>query len=59
MTTTDSNLSGGLGPVAEWEELGRSVFSSSHRRRAANAGVVPFQVFLEKAAFSMCVGIPM
>ena len=48
MTTVDLNPGDGLGPVSEWEELGRGVFSRSHRRRAANTGMIPYQVFLER-----------
>lgn len=36
-----------LGPVMNWEELGRRINSSSQKRKAANTGV-PLQVFLEK-----------
>ena len=48
MTAADSDAASAFGPVREWEE-GRCVFSSSHRRKAANTGKVPYQAFLEKA----------
>lgn len=48
MTATDANRADSLGPIGEWEELGRSVLSRSHRRRAAG-GVIPYRVFLERA----------
>ena len=47
MTEAASNLPSGLGLVGDWEELGRGVFSRSHKRRASNTGV-PLEVFLEK-----------
>ena len=49
MTIEDLNPANSLGPVGEWEELGRGVFSRSHRRRAANTGMIPYQAFLERA----------
>ena len=49
MTVADLNPADGLGPVAEWEELGRGIFSRSHRRKAVNTGAVPYQAFLERA----------
>ncbi len=50
MTAADAsaNATDSQEPVREWEELGRGVFSRSHRRRAAN-GAIPYQVFLERA----------
>ena len=48
MTATNAKPNGGPGPVGDWEELGRSIFSSRQSRTAANTGV-PFQVFLERA----------
>ena len=48
MTAADSDVANGLGPVGDWEELGRCVFSRSQRRIAANAGVIPYEVFLER-----------
>ena len=47
MTEAASNLPSEPGPVGDWEELGRSVFSRSHKRKAYNTGV-PLEVFLEK-----------
>ena len=49
MTTLDLDPANNLGAVGEWEELGRVVFSRSHRRKAANTGAIPYQVFLERA----------
>ena len=49
MTAADQNPTSGFGPVGDWEELGRCVFSRSHLRKAANTGVVPYQAFLEQA----------
>ena len=46
MTTSNANLNGSSGPVGDWEELGRAIFSSSQSRRAAKK--VPFHVFLEE-----------
>lgn len=43
--TTDANFTGDPGPVYDWEELGRWVFSSWQMKRAANTGV-PADVFL-------------
>ena len=50
MTAADAsaNVTDSQEPVREWEELGRGIFSRSQRRRAAN-GVIPYQVFLERA----------
>ena len=50
MTAADAsaNATDSQEPVREWEELGGGVFSRSHYRRAAN-GVIPYQVFLERA----------
>ena len=47
MTAANVNLNDGPGPVGPREELGRSVFSGSHSRRAAR-GKIPFQVFFEE-----------
>ena len=44
MTTSNSLLS--PGPIGDWEQLGRRVFSSRESRRAAGAGVPP-SVFAE------------
>ena len=49
MTLGDLNPADSPGPVGEWEELGRGIFSRSHRRRAANTGIIPYQAFLERA----------
>lgn len=48
MTSPDANPSSNPGPVSEWEELGRGVFSSTHRRRAANNSTPPLEIFLER-----------
>ena len=49
MTSGDSNPVTSPGPVGEWEELGRAIFFRSHRRRASNTGLIPYQAFLEQA----------
>ena len=42
------------GPVGDWEQLGRRVFSSRESRRAANAGV-PASVFTEPGSLKLSV----
>ncbi len=46
MTAPNADENGGPGPVGDWEELGRGVFSSSHIRQAAKS--VKLNAFLEK-----------
>lgn len=46
MTEATSSPDENPGPLGEWEELGRGIFSRSHRRKAAGTGV-PAEVFLE------------
>lgn len=48
MAVANSNLSGGPGPIGDWEKLGRGVFSSRQADTAAKTGV-PAGVFLEQA----------
>lgn len=48
MTAPDANSVNSPGPVGDWEELGRRVFSGKIAHRAATNGKIKPSVFLEK-----------
>ena len=47
MTAPDANSVNSPGPVSDWEELGRRVFSRSEARKAADGRIQP-KIFLER-----------
>ena len=49
MAEPEANSVNGPGPVSDWEELGRRVFSRSAARKAASSGRIQPSIFLERA----------
>ena len=47
MTASNPDTANGPGPVGDWEELGRRIFSRSAAKDAAR-NRIPFHIFLEK-----------